>query len=213
MATSPAVKTRFTTEDDITAEVLRRFEGTPDPRLREILLSLTKHLHAFAKEVRLNEDEWFKAILYLTATGQMCSDKRQEFILLSDTMGLSMLVDLISNGKPPGATESTVFGPFVSVTLFRDEAEVLDIANSTEYGLGGGLWTRDLQRGHRVAAAINTGMVWVNSYKRVNPGSPFGGVGQSGYGREMGFEAMHDYTDAKSVWINVDAQLPPFYKR
>jgi acyl-CoA reductase-like NAD-dependent aldehyde dehydrogenase len=56
-------------------------------------------------------------------------------------------------------------------------------------------------------------MVWVNSYKRVNPGSPFGGVGQSGYGREMGFEAMHDYTDAKSVWINVDAQLPPFYKR
>src|SRR5579864_9052584 len=95
MATSPAIKTRFTTEDDITAEVLRRFEGTPDPRLREIMLSLTKHIHAFAKEVRLNEDEWFKAILYLTATGQMCSDKRQEFILLSDTMGLSMLVDLI----------------------------------------------------------------------------------------------------------------------
>jgi acyl-CoA reductase-like NAD-dependent aldehyde dehydrogenase len=109
--------------------------------------------------------------------------------------------------------QEEVFGPFVSVTRFKDEAEVLDIANSTEYGLGGGLWTRDLQRGHRVAAAINTGMVWVNSYKRVNPGSPFGGVGQSGYGREMGFEAMHDYTDAKSVWINVDAQLPPFYKR
>ena len=94
--------------------------------------------------------------------------------------------------------QEEVFGPFVSVTLFRDEAEVIDIANSTEYGLGGGLWTRDLQRGHRVAAAINTGMVWVNSYKRVN---------------EMGFEAMHDYTEAKSVWINVDAQLPPFYKR
>lgn len=109
--------------------------------------------------------------------------------------------------------QEEVFGPFVSVTRFRDEAEVIEIANSTEYGLGGGLWTRDLQRGHRVAAAIHTGMVWVNSYKRVNPGSPFGGVGQSGYGREMGFEAMHEYTDAKSVWINVDAQLPPFYKR
>jgi len=109
--------------------------------------------------------------------------------------------------------QEEVFGPFVSVTRFKDEAEVIDIANSTEYGLGGGLWTRDLQRGHRVAAAIHTGMVWVNSYKRVNPGSPFGGVGQSGYGREMGFEAMHEYTDAKSVWINVDAQLPPFYKR
>jgi aldehyde dehydrogenase (NAD+) len=109
--------------------------------------------------------------------------------------------------------QEEVFGPFVSVTRFKDEAEVIDIANSTEYGLGGGLWTRDLQRGHRVAAAINAGVVWVNSYKRVNPGSPFGGVGQSGYGREMGFEAMHEYTDTKSVWINVDAQIPPFYKR
>ncbi len=109
--------------------------------------------------------------------------------------------------------QEEVFGPFVSVTKFKDEAEVIGIANSTDYGLGGGLWTRDLQRGHRVAAAIRSGMVWVNSYKRVNPGSPFGGVGQSGYGREMGFETMHDYTDAKSVWINVDAQIPPFYKR
>jgi hydroxyquinol 1,2-dioxygenase len=127
------VKTRFTTEDDITAEVLRRFEGTPDPRLREILLSLTKHLHAFAKEVRLNEDEWFKAILYLTATGQMCSDKRQEFILLSDTMGLSMLVDLISNGKPPGATESTVFGPF-----YREGGPELPAGGNVAEGAEGG---------------------------------------------------------------------------
>lgn len=105
-------KTRFTTEDDITAEVLRRFERTPDPRLRDIMLSLTRHIHAFVKDVRLHEGEWWKAIEFLTATGQMCSDKRQEFILLSDTMGVSMLVDLISNGKPAGATESTVFGPF-----------------------------------------------------------------------------------------------------
>jgi hydroxyquinol 1,2-dioxygenase len=112
MATSRVVKTRFTTEDDITAEVLRRFQGTPDPRLREIMLSLAKHIHAFVKDVRLSEGEWLKAIEFLTATGQISSDKRQEFILLSDTMGVSMLVDLISNGKPPGATESTVFGPF-----------------------------------------------------------------------------------------------------
>ena len=56
-------------------------------------------------------------------------------------------------------------------------------------------------------------MVWVNCYKRVNPGSPFGGVGDSGYGREMGFEAMHEYTEAKSVWIDVDADLPPWYPR
>jgi acyl-CoA reductase-like NAD-dependent aldehyde dehydrogenase len=106
-----------------------------------------------------------------------------------------------------------VFGPFVAVTRFSSEAEVLEIANATDYGLGGGLWTRDLQRGHRAAAAIRAGMVWVNSYKRVNPNSPFGGVGQSGYGRDLGAESVADYTYAKSVWVNVDANLPPFYKR
>ena len=106
-----------------------------------------------------------------------------------------------------------VFGPFVAVTTFRDDDEAIAIANSTEYGLGGGLWTRDLQRAHRVAAAMRCGMVWINCYKRVNPGSPFGGVGGSGYGREMGFEAMHDYTEARSVWVNVDARLPPYYPR
>jgi acyl-CoA reductase-like NAD-dependent aldehyde dehydrogenase len=56
-------------------------------------------------------------------------------------------------------------------------------------------------------------MVWINSYKRVNPGSPFGGVGESGYGREMGFDAMREYTQVKSVWVNVDAQIPPWYPR
>ena len=106
-----------------------------------------------------------------------------------------------------------MFGPFVTVTTFRDEAEALQIANATSYGLGGGLWTRDVQRAHRVAAAMHSGMVWINTYKRVNPGSPFGGVGDSGYGREMGFEAMHDYTESKSIWLDVDADQPPWYPR
>jgi aldehyde dehydrogenase (NAD+) len=109
--------------------------------------------------------------------------------------------------------QEEVFGPFVSVTRFKDEAEVIGIANSTEYGLGGGLWTNNLQRAHRVAAAMRTGMVWVNCYKRVHPSTPFGGVGVSGYGRDFGPEAIHDYTEAKAVWINYDAQIPPFYKR
>jgi acyl-CoA reductase-like NAD-dependent aldehyde dehydrogenase len=106
-----------------------------------------------------------------------------------------------------------VFGPFVTVTTFASEEEALTLANGVEYGLGGGLWTSDLSRAHRFARAIRSGMVWVNCYKRVNPGSPFGGVGMSGYGREMGFEAMHEYTQAKSVWVNVDAELPIWYPR
>jgi len=106
-----------------------------------------------------------------------------------------------------------IFGPVLAVTTFKNEAEALQIANDTQYGLGAGLWTRDVKRAHRVAKAVKSGMVWVNCYKRVHPASPFGGVGESGYGREMGFEVMREYTHARSVWINVDAKLPAFYPR
>lgn len=109
--------------------------------------------------------------------------------------------------------QEEVFGPFVTVSTFADDDEALAIANGTEYGLGGGLWTQNLSRAHRLAGAMRSGMVWVNSYKRVSPASPFGGTGLSGYGREMGFEAMREYTEAKSIWINVDAQIPPWYAR
>ena len=110
-------------------------------------------------------------------------------------------------------TLEEVFGPFVTVTTFKTEDEALAVANGTDYGLGGGLWTQNLSRAHRFAAAMKSGMVWINCYKRVNPGSPFGGVKQSGYGREMGFEVMREYTQVKSVWVNVDAQIPPYYPR
>jgi len=109
--------------------------------------------------------------------------------------------------------QEEVFGPFVTVLTFGSDAEALAIANATEYGLGSGLWTKDLSRAHRFARDLHAGMVWINSYKRVNPGSPFGGVGLSGYGREMGFDAMREYTHVKSVWVNVDARIPPWYPR
>jgi acyl-CoA reductase-like NAD-dependent aldehyde dehydrogenase len=109
--------------------------------------------------------------------------------------------------------QEEVFGPFVTVLTFSDDEEALRIANGTDYGLGGGLWTRDLSRAHRFARDMKSGMVWVNCYKRVHPGSPFGGFGLSGYGRDMGFDAMREYTQVKSVWINVDAQIPPWYGR
>jgi catechol 1,2-dioxygenase len=100
-------------EKDLTAEVLARLDTTPDARLREVMRALVRHLHAFASEVRLSETEWLAGIRFLTATGQICDDVRQEFILLSDTLGLSMLVDLINHGSDdPAATEPTVLGPF-----------------------------------------------------------------------------------------------------
>jgi aldehyde dehydrogenase (NAD+)/betaine-aldehyde dehydrogenase len=127
--------------------------------------------------------------------------------------GCYVLPTVVSAEPSARVCQEEVFGPFVSVTTFATDDEALAIANGTEYGLGGGLWTRDVARAHRIAAAMRTGMVWINCYKRANPGSPFGGVGHSGYGREMGFEAMHGYTEPKSVWVNVDADIPAWYPR
>jgi hydroxyquinol 1,2-dioxygenase len=99
-------------EKTLTAEVLKRVGRAPDKRTREVMRSLVKHLHAFVREVRPTQEEWFRGIEFLTKTGHMCDDKRQEFILMSDTLGVSMLVDFINYGKTGKATESTVLGPF-----------------------------------------------------------------------------------------------------
>jgi hydroxyquinol 1,2-dioxygenase len=99
-------------ENNITAAVIDRFANTPDPRVKEIMTSLVHHLHAFARDVRLSFKEWSYAVDFLTRTGRICSDKRQEFILLSDTLGLSMLVDAIDHPGGAGVTDSTVLGPF-----------------------------------------------------------------------------------------------------
>ena len=99
-------------ESNLTDAVIARMEGCESPRFEQIMTSLIRHLHDFAREVELTEEEWFEGIRFLTATGQMCDDKRQEFILLSDTLGVSMLVDAINHRYPAGATDTTVFGPF-----------------------------------------------------------------------------------------------------
>ncbi|UCH46687.1 MAG: intradiol ring-cleavage dioxygenase [Betaproteobacteria bacterium] len=100
------------TEANLTDAVVKRIEGASDARFRQVMTSLVRHLHAFVRETQLTEDEWRAGIEFLTATGHKCDDKRQEFILLSDTLGVSMLVDAINHQKPEGATESTVLGPF-----------------------------------------------------------------------------------------------------
>jgi catechol 1,2-dioxygenase len=120
------------TEEQITQNVLDSMAQTPNPRLKEVMTSLIRHLHAFIREVELTEEEWMKGIQLLTRTGQMCDDKRQEFILLSDTLGVSMLVDAINHRLSGKATESTVFGPF-----YREGAEELPMgASISKDGLG-----------------------------------------------------------------------------
>jgi catechol 1,2-dioxygenase len=104
--------TTRTRADEVTAEAVASFDRCPDPRLREILQSLVRHLHAFAQDVRLTPDEWQRAIAILTATGDITDDKRSEFFLWSDALGVSLLVDSLANARPAGAMESTVLGPF-----------------------------------------------------------------------------------------------------
>ncbi len=101
----------FTPADHL-ADVLARYDGAPDDRLAELTRAAIRHLHAFVEEVSLTREEWFAGIEGLTRIGQMCDDERQEFVLLSDTLGVSMLVEMINHAAAPGSTEPTVFGPF-----------------------------------------------------------------------------------------------------
>ena len=95
---------------ELTEQVLAAYAGAPDPRLRELIAALIRHVHGFVTETGLTPEEWLAAVEFLTATGQKCDDRRQEFVLLSDVLGLSSLVDIVSAAD--GATESTVLGPF-----------------------------------------------------------------------------------------------------
>jgi hydroxyquinol 1,2-dioxygenase len=99
-------------QDSITQDVVDAFAKTPDPRLRQLMTALVKHIHAYAREVDLKPGEWLAAMKFLEATGQISTDKRPEFILLSDTLGLSILVDKLNHQVPGSATETTVLGPF-----------------------------------------------------------------------------------------------------
>ena len=110
--TSSAAAKTTSAEDGITEAAVSRVEAGAEGRTRDILLGLTRHLHGFIREVEPTEAEWLAAIRFLTETGQKCDDRRQEFILLSDTLGATMLIDAINNRKPAGATESSVLGPF-----------------------------------------------------------------------------------------------------
>jgi protocatechuate 3,4-dioxygenase beta subunit len=102
----------FFTEEDSVAVVTGRNENARDVRLKQVMEVITRKLHEAVKEIEPTQDEWMHAILFLTRTGQVCNEWRQEFILLSDVLGVSMLVDAINNRKPSGASESTVLGPF-----------------------------------------------------------------------------------------------------
>ena len=125
------------TPENITDAVLEQMSTTPDPRMKEIMEAAVKHLHAFARDVKLTPAEWIKGIEFMTKVGQMCSPARQEFILLSDTVGLSALVNIMHDKtKMEEATGASLLGPF-----FRENTPVF---------ASGGQIARDLKGGEEI---------------------------------------------------------------
>jgi len=102
--------------------------------------------------------------------------------------------------------QEEIFGPVVSVITFKDEDDLIKQANETVYGLSAGIWTRDITRAHRFAKQVKAGVVWINTFNMFNAASPFGGYKQSGYGREMGKQALDLYTQVKSVWVDLSGK-------
>ena len=140
------------TEDNLTDEVVARLKKTKDKRFRELMTSAVKHLHAFAREVNLTEEEWFEGIKFMTAVGQKCDGKRQEFILLSDVLGASMQTITMNNEAYADATEATVLGPF-----FLEDSPRIELGGDMAAGAHGQLcWVEGTVRdvhGRPVAGA------------------------------------------------------------
>ncbi|PMC34285.1 carnitine dehydratase [Bacillus sp. UMB0899] len=165
-----------------------------------------------------------------TEMGPLATEAQLERVKQYVSIGCSGGANLIHGGKPPEnldkgwyfeptifehtdhksrITQEEIFGPVLSVIPFKDEKEVIELANSTDYALAAGIWVSDIAKAHRVSKAVRAGIVWVNTYRSISPIAPIGGSGLSGYGREGGYEAIHDYTQSKVVWVNTSTEPIP----
>ena len=159
-----------------------------------------------------------------TRLGAIVSQRQQETVLSYIAAGEKEGARLVAGGKPakvngkgyyveatvfdgakPGMkiVDEEIFGPVLAVLTFANEAEGIQLANRSMYGLAAGIWTKDIQKAHRVARAIKAGTVWINTYNFYDPAAPFGGYKFSGFGRDLGREALDNYTELKTVWVGL----------
>ncbi|MBN8997063.1 MAG: intradiol ring-cleavage dioxygenase [Rhizobiales bacterium] len=193
------MSTRDFNEHSITDAVIGRFASTPDLRLKQILDSLVRHAHDFIRDVEPTYDEWMAAIMFLTRTGQISDDKRQEFILLSDTLGISMLVDAINHRQPAGATETTVLGPF-----YVQNPPVKPLGADISAGLEG----TPLYVSGQVTAADGRplGGAWVDVWQSDNDG--FYDVQKEGEDPELRARFIADENGRFALWTLVPRWYP-----
>lgn len=159
-------------------------------------VAFKEHLEKVQDAIRAGQDEGAELI---------CGGNRPEAPELRDGYFIEPTIFTgVDNGMRIAREE--IFGPVLSVIPFEDEEELIEQANGTRFGLAAGVWTKDIRRAHRVAHALRAGTVWVNSYRTVSFNAPFGGYKMSGLGRENGLESVNEYTQVKSVWVELSGQ-------
>src|SRR5215212_2543406 len=163
-----------------------------------------------ATRMQLEKDESMVARAVSEGAALLCGGARPQLAEFPDGYFYQPTI-VHQASKDNFLMRNEVFGPVLAVTPFKDEAEVLALANDTEFGLAAGVWTRDVSRAHKMARAIQAGTVWVNTYRALTFNSPFGGYKSSGIGRQNGIEAVHQYLQTKSVWCELgDEVQDPF---
>ena len=168
------------------------------------------HMGAISSQEQLDKIERYVAIGQKEGGRILCGGRRPADSSLKNGYFFEPTVFVDVKNKMQ-VCQDEIFGPVVTVLRFKDEAEILEVANDSKYGLVAGIWTNDLGRAHRLAKNVEAGLVWINTYRRHHWTLPYGGIKMSGYGRENGQETIHEYTRVKSVLIDTDPNRPEPY--